>query len=200
MTTNCLLLLQLIRSSVSNLLSINCPTTIDYIYRPINVRTKNMFSPDVKRLSFRCQTLKSPRPNLSLHDLKCLQMFQVSNLKFVPPKHVVLLVESMLSWFTLSLLPSQSRKIGTQWVLVSAAICIIDNIDITVHQFRSWARHLTLIAPLFRYTKVYKCGPAKLMLVGNGKVSHPGEDVLSVTLFCLLLNWGNAWPECRPFK
>ena len=32
---------------------------------------------------------------------------------------------------------------------------------------RSWARHLTLKTPLFGYSKVYKCGPAKLMLVGN---------------------------------
>ena len=50
---------------------------------------------------------------------------------------------------------------------------------------RSWARHLTLKTPLFGYSKVYKCGPAKLMLVGNAvkQVSHPGGDVLSVTFY-----------------
>ena len=39
--------------------------TVDCIlHLPVNARAQNMFSRDVKRLSFRCQTLKFSRPNL----------------------------------------------------------------------------------------------------------------------------------------
>ena len=69
------------------------------LHLPVNARTKNMSSIDVKRLCFRRQTLKFPRPNLSLHDLKsCL--FQVSNFEVFQPKREVLSVESVISWFT----------------------------------------------------------------------------------------------------
>ena len=34
------------------------------LHLPVNARAKNMFSRDVKRLSFRCQTLKFSRPNV----------------------------------------------------------------------------------------------------------------------------------------
>ena len=37
-----------------------------WLHLPVNARAKNMFSTDVKRLCFRCQTLKFSRPNLSL--------------------------------------------------------------------------------------------------------------------------------------
>ena len=36
------------------------------LHLPVNARAQNMFSRDVKRLSFRCQTLKFSRPNLKL--------------------------------------------------------------------------------------------------------------------------------------
>ena len=36
------------------------------LHLPVNARAQNMFSHDVKRLSFRCQTLKFSRPNLKL--------------------------------------------------------------------------------------------------------------------------------------
>ena len=34
------------------------------LHLPVNARSQNMFSSDVKRLSFRCQTLKFSRPNV----------------------------------------------------------------------------------------------------------------------------------------
>ena len=58
-----------------------------YIYQyrrlhlPVNAPAKNMFSTDLKRLCFRCQTLKFPCPNLSLRDLKRL-CFRYQTLKF----------------------------------------------------------------------------------------------------------------------
>ena len=59
-----------------------------FIYRrmhlPVNARAKNMFSADVKRLCFRCQTLKFSRPNLSLRDLKRLY-FRCQTLNFFRP-------------------------------------------------------------------------------------------------------------------
>ena len=36
------------------------------LHLPVNARAKNMFSTDVKRLCFRCQTLKFPRPKLKV--------------------------------------------------------------------------------------------------------------------------------------
>ena len=52
------------------------------LHLPVNAGAKNMFSTDVKRLCFRCQTLKFPRPNLSLCDLKRL-CFSCQTLKFL---------------------------------------------------------------------------------------------------------------------
>ena len=54
---------------------------IDYrrLNLPVNARAKNMFLTDVKRLCFRCQTLKFPRPNL--RDLKRL-CFRCQTLEF----------------------------------------------------------------------------------------------------------------------
>ena len=37
------------------------------LHLPVNARAKNMFSRDVKRLSFRCQTLKFSRPNVKFY-------------------------------------------------------------------------------------------------------------------------------------
>ena len=51
------------------------------LHLPVNAPAKNMFSTDVKRLCFRCQTLKFPHPNLSLRDLKRL-CFRYQTLKF----------------------------------------------------------------------------------------------------------------------
>ena len=51
------------------------------LHLPVNACAKNMFSTDVKCLCFRCQTLKFPRPNLSLRDLKRL-CFRYQTLKF----------------------------------------------------------------------------------------------------------------------
>ena len=51
------------------------------LHLSVNARAKNMFSTDVKRLCFRCQALKFPRPNLSLRDLKRL-CFWYQTLKF----------------------------------------------------------------------------------------------------------------------
>ena len=36
------------------------------LHLPVNARAKNMFSRDVKRLCFRCQTLKFQAPKLKL--------------------------------------------------------------------------------------------------------------------------------------
>ena len=58
------------------------------LHLPVNARAKNMFSTDVKRICFRCQTLKFSRPNLSLRHLKRLYFrcqtlnFSRSNVKF----------------------------------------------------------------------------------------------------------------------
>ena len=60
------------------------------LHLPVNACAKNMFSTDVKRLCFRCQTLKFPRPNLSLRDLKRL-CFWYQTLKF---RHI-----SVISYF-----------------------------------------------------------------------------------------------------
>ena len=55
-----------------------------YYYRrlhlPVNAPAKNMFSRDVKRLSFRCQTLKFPRPNVKCYFSTLLKgkMFQIN--------------------------------------------------------------------------------------------------------------------------
>ena len=85
----------------------------DYIYRrlhlPVNARAKNMFSRDVKRLCFRCQTLKFSRPNLSLRDLKRL-CFRFQTLKFSRP-NVKFSRQSRCSRGSLSLLSSQSRNL-----------------------------------------------------------------------------------------
>ena len=71
-----------------------------------------MFSPDVKRLCFRRQTLRFPRPNLSLRDLKrlCFSRFQVSNFEFSSP-NVKFSRQSRCSRGSLSLLSSQSRNL-----------------------------------------------------------------------------------------
>ena len=37
------------------------------LHLPVNALSQNMFSCDVKRLRFRCQTLKSSRPNVKLY-------------------------------------------------------------------------------------------------------------------------------------
>ena len=50
---------------------------------PVNARAKNMFSTDVKRLCFRCQTLKFPRPKLKVMWPQT-SMFQVSNFEISP--------------------------------------------------------------------------------------------------------------------
>ena len=44
-------------------------TCVSYrrLHLPVNARTQNMFSRDVKRLSFRCQTLKFSRPNVKFY-------------------------------------------------------------------------------------------------------------------------------------
>ena len=55
-----------------------------HVPRAQNARAKNMFSTDVKRLCFRCQTLKFSRPNLSLRDLKRLY-FRCQTLNFFRP-------------------------------------------------------------------------------------------------------------------
>ena len=73
----------------------------------VSLGTKNMFSPDVKRLCFRCQTLKFPRPNLSLHDLKRL-FFRFQTLKFSHP-NAKFSRQSWCSRGSLSSLSSQSR-------------------------------------------------------------------------------------------
>ena len=54
------------------------------LHLPVNARTKNMFSTDVKRLCFRCQTLKISRPNSGLRDLKRLY-FRCQTLNFFRP-------------------------------------------------------------------------------------------------------------------
>ena len=62
-------------------LAIWCQMRPSIASTPVNARAKNMFSTEIKRLCFRCQTWKFPRPNLSLRDLKCL-CFRYQTLKF----------------------------------------------------------------------------------------------------------------------
>ena len=53
------------------------------LHLPVDAPAKNMFSTDVKRLCFRCQTLKFPRPKLKL-TWPQTSMFQVSNFEISP--------------------------------------------------------------------------------------------------------------------
>ena len=41
-----------------------CPCAYRRLHLPVNALAQNMFSRGVKRLSFRCQTLKFSRPNV----------------------------------------------------------------------------------------------------------------------------------------
>ena len=45
------------------------------LHPPVNALVQNMFSPDVKRLSFRCLTLKFPRPNVKCRVRNCTLIF-----------------------------------------------------------------------------------------------------------------------------
>ena len=58
------------------------------LHLPTNARAKNMFSCDVKRLCFECQTSNFPCPHLSLRDLKRL-CFRCQTLKFPCPNVVL---------------------------------------------------------------------------------------------------------------
>ena len=102
------------------------------LHLTVNTHAKNMFSTDVKRLCFGCQTLKFSHPNVNLQDLKRLY-FRCLTLNFSRP-NVKFSWQSQCSRGSLS---SQSRNMRktceNHWYVGKFQSLIPEHIDVWGH-------------------------------------------------------------------